>query len=237
MLCLTVATLASCRTGKTVATKESVHNKGFFASCYPIGSISIPKCRWDITDGDKSYRMSGSLYIRPDSICYFRGVMLVEIFRGVIEKDSFIVLNRLERICYKGSNQYLSRMTGYPVNPMSLHLLFTADACEQTYRKLGFTAVTRPRALTLTGDNARVELRMDENRHIESVSAYPSASTVRYAGFRDFLQFSLPSSLHIVFSMNRRPIRITAEFQDFLFDRPQLVNMKIPSDYKVILLK
>jgi hypothetical protein len=237
LLCLTVLVFASCRTGKPVAAKEAVHSESFFTSCYPIGSISAPKCKWEITDGDKSYRMSGSLYIRSDSICYFRAVMLVEIFRGAIEKDSFVILNRLERTCYRGSNQYLSRITGYPVNPVSLQLLFTADACEPLYRELGFTAVARRQEVMLTGNNARIEIRMDENRRIRSVSAYSSATDIRYDGFQDFHQFALPSSMHIAFSLNRRPVRIAVEFQEFFFDRPQPVNMKIPADYKMIYLK
>ena len=56
--------------------------------------------------------------------------------RGAIYRDSFVVINFLERTCYTGKNDYLEKITGYPVNPQSIMRLLTADKCENTYRRI-----------------------------------------------------------------------------------------------------
>jgi len=59
---------------------------------------------------------------------------MIEAVRGAIYRDSFLVVNYIERVCYKGRNEYLQRIAGYPVNPESLMMLFTDDKCEGAFR-------------------------------------------------------------------------------------------------------
>ncbi|GHT24996.1 hypothetical protein FACS189430_10930 [Bacteroidia bacterium] len=210
------------------------------ASCYSPGSIAVRKCKWNILHEGKSFQLDGSLYMRPDSIVFFRGAKLVEVFRGVIKRDSFAVISPLERVCYKGSNDYLSRMCGYPVNPKSLYLLFTANRCEQAYRDMGFGVTAANRRILLSNHPNSLELYLDEhNRHIEKITVIGAAagSGVSYSDYRQWSDWLLPSAIDISFRMKNSDFKINAVMQDFQFNTPQSVNFKIPSGYSIINLE
>jgi hypothetical protein len=240
-VCLAIL-LAACRSNRPAVT-DAVPVSTWHASCYPVGSITVSKCKWVIVEGQKNYQLNGSIYIRPDSICYFRGTMMVEIFRGVIDKDSFAVINRMDRICYKGSNRYLSRMVGYPVNPEMLYLLFTADRCEKIYNKLGFRLSKRNNKMMLHGKNANsIEIEMDaDDKNIEGilVRGQTSASDfkIAYHPYQTYPLFALPSGLDMAVHIGNTSLNINTDFQEIRLNQPQTIHFDIPHNYKIVLLK
>ena len=129
ILILVLIGMNACRSNKRATAVDSPEDV-IREACYSIESFSVPVGRLEITFGGQSFALNGSIYIRPDSIFYFRGRMLIDVVRGAIYRDSFVVINTLERICYRGKNEYLQNITGFPVNPESLMMLFTADQCE-----------------------------------------------------------------------------------------------------------
>ena len=138
-----IAGMNACRSHKKTTASDvdldlpSPSETAFYTSCYPIESLYVPSCKLEISTGGNSFSLNGSIYIRSDSVCYFRGRwMLIEAMRGAIYRDSFVVVSYLERKCYKGKNDYLQKITGYPVNPETMMLLFTADRCEEAYRNI-----------------------------------------------------------------------------------------------------
>ena len=135
-LLLIIIGMGACRSHKKASSsfKGELQEEDFYTSCYPIESLWIPSCKLDLTLDNQSYSLNGSIYIRSDSVCYFRGKMLMIEVRGAIYRDSFLVVNYWERVCYKGRNEYLQRIAGYPVNPESLMMLFTDDKCEGAFR-------------------------------------------------------------------------------------------------------
>ena len=127
-----VAATETTKTDETTRTGETL----FYTSCYPIETISIPTCKFDVNLNNRSLTLNGNIYVDADSVCFFRGRFLVEVVRGAIYRDSFVVVNIIDRTCFMGKNDYLEKITGYPVNPQSIMRLLTADKCEDTYRKI-----------------------------------------------------------------------------------------------------
>ena len=129
ILILVLICMNACRSNKRATAVDSPE-KDIRDACYSIESFSVPAGRLEISFGGQSFSLNGSIYIRPDSIFYFRGRLLIDVVRGAIYRDSFVVINYLERTCYRGKNDFLQNITGFPVNPESLMMLFTADQCE-----------------------------------------------------------------------------------------------------------
>jgi hypothetical protein len=233
---VTFVTLSGCRSGKNTVRTDDIVSENAVGSCYSLSNVTVNKCKWNISHAGKSYQLNGSIYINPDSICYFRGAMLIEVFRGVIERDSFAVLNRLERVCYKGSNSYLSRMCGYPVTPKSLCLLFTAERCEKAYREMGFGVTASSRKILLANHPNNLELYLDDNQRIEriAVTGQAAGSEISYRNYQQWSDLFLPSAMDISFRMKNNDIKINVVLQDFLLNTPQSVHFSIPSDYKIV---
>jgi len=247
MLFFAIIGMSACRSHKKMSEVErdlqSRSETAFLTSCYPIKSLYVPSCKLEIFDGSNSLSLSGSFYIRVDSICYFRGRwMMIEAMRGAIYRDSFVVVNYLERVCYKGKNDYLQKLTGYPVNPESLMMLFTADRCEEAYRnKFNFTAAGgNNHQLLMQGENrSLLEMNINANdRTIENIALYNSRQrfSAAYSGYEQYPQFVLPTVFDISANDGENNIRIKANFQQILFNRPQEVNMSVPSRYQVVVL-
>ena len=239
--------MSACRSHKKATAVERDLETSFYTSCYPIESLYVPSCKLEISDGNQSFSLNGSIYIRADSICFFRGRMIVEVVRGVIYRDSFVVVNYFpERVCYKGKNDYLQKITGYPVNPESLMMLFTADRCEEACRnKFNFTAVAgKTNQLLMQGENRNLlEMNVNANdRTIENIALYNSRQrqalfSAIYSGYEQYPQFALPTVIDISANDGRNNIRIKANFQQILFNQPQEVNLVTPSNYKTVILE
>jgi len=235
--------MSSCRSHKKIPAPVSVET-AFYTSCYPIKRLYVPSCKLEISDGGNSFSLNGSIYIHADSICYFRGRwLMMEAMRGVVYRDSFVVVSYLERICYKGKNDYLQKITGYPVNPETLMMIFTADRCEEAYRnKFNFTAVTgKNNQLLMQGENrSLLEMSINNDDHtIENIALYNSRQrfNAAYSGYEKYPQFVLPTIFDISANDGAKNIRIKANFQQILFNQPQEVNMRAPSGYQMVILE
>ena len=244
VLYLFVIGINACRSHKKTTLSIPVDETAFYTSCYPIKSIYVPSCKLEISVGNKPYSLNGSVYIQQDSVCYFRGRWVVEAVRGAIYHDSFIVVNYLERICYKGRNDYLQKITGYPVSPESLLMLFTADRCEDAYRNK-FSFITTPadskdRILMQGKDRSLLEMNLNADHRVETISLYNSRQrqavfSARYSDYHQYRQFTLPSGFDISAYDGNNPIHIKADFREIIFNQPQRVH--IPSRYEVVILQ
>ena len=242
---LTIIGMNACRSHKKTTT-DPVGETAYYSSCYPIESLSVPSCKLEISNDGKTYSLNGSIYIRPDSICYFRGKLIVEAMRGVIYRDSFVVVSYLDRTCYKGKNDYLQRITGYPVNPESLLMLFTADRCEEKYRdRFNFVvAAGSSDKILMQGKNrSLLEMNINENNHtIDNIALYNNGQrnasfSTAYSGYTRYASFVLPTIFDISAYDSKKNIGIKAGFQQIIFNEPQKVHISIPSNYKVINLQ
>jgi len=237
----------ACRSHKKAQTSARIETEGaaFYTSCYPIESLWVPSCKLEITIGPHSYSLNGNIYIRSDSICYFSGKWLLFEIRGAIYRDSFIVVNYFGRVCYQGKNEDLQKITGYPVNPESLMMLFTADRCEDAWRnKLKYTiAAGSNNRILMQGENrSRLEMSLNtKNRTVQEIVMYNSQQrqpvfSATYSSYDPYPQFVLPTVFDISAHVEENPIRIKASFREVLFNQPKQVNIRIPSQYKVITL-
>jgi len=220
----------------------------FYNQCFPIESFFAPSCRLELSMGGQTFSLNGSIYIRPDSVFYFRGrMMLFDVVRGAIYKDSFVVVNYIERVYYTGKNEFLQKTTGFPVNPESLMMLFTADRCEETYRnKLNFVITAGSRAdRILMYDPNRNALEITINSDVQTIEnitlsnnrqRQPLFSAI-YSNYDQFEKFKLPASLNITAHDGVNPIRIIANFQQIQLNQPQQINISIPSNYQMIVLE
>ena len=238
----------ACRSSRKVSMPAiaTVGDTVFYTSCYPIESLYVPSCKLEVSFGNQSFPLNGNIYIRPDSICYFGGKWLLFVLRGAIYRDSFVVVSIAERVCYKGKNDYLQKITGFPVNPESMMLLFTADRCEDTYRnKLNYIPAARSSEQILMQGNNRslLEMNMNVNGHtIKNISLYNSSQrqalfSAAYTGYQQYRQFALPTVFDIAAYDGQTSIRIKASFQQVLFNQPQRVNITVPANYKVVVLE
>jgi len=239
---LVIIGMSACRAHKKMPAPVLVETS-FYTSCYPIESLYVPSCKLEISDGGKSFSINSSIYIHADSICYFSGKWLFFEIRGAIYRDSFMVVNYLERICYKGKNDYLKKLTGYPVNPESLMMLFTADRCEEAYRnKFNFiTTGGNSHQLLMQGENRNIlEMNINaNNRTVENIALYNNRQrfSATYSSYEQYSQFVLPTVFDISANDGKQNIRIKANFQQILFNQPQKVNLSVSSRYKVVVLE
>ena len=242
---LVIISMSACRSHKKI-TAIDITEGAWYTSCYPIKSLFVPSCKLEISDGNQSFSLNGSIYIRPDSVCFFRGKVVMEVMRGAVYRDSFVVVNYQERVCYKGKNDYLQKVTGYPVNPESLMLLFTADRCEEAYReKFSFTvAAGSANKIMMQGTNRNLlEMNINANdRTIENIALYNSQQqqplfSATYSSYSPYRQFILPTVFDISAHDGNKPVRIKANFQQILFNQPQPVNISIPSRYRVVVME
>jgi len=136
LILLITSIVSSCRT-KNQAVVDAPTHSDLTESCYTIESFSVPSCRLEISGSNiQSISLNGSIFVIPDSVFYFRGRLLIDVVRGAIYRDSFVVVNFLERTVYKGKNSFLQNMVGFPVNPKSLLILMTDDNCGVKYLNL-----------------------------------------------------------------------------------------------------
>ena len=252
LLWMLIIGMNACRSHKKTTDVDrnmpSHTETGFYTSCYPITSLYVPSCKLEISNGNQSFSLNGSVYIRPDSICFFRGRFVVEAVRGVIYRDSFVMVNYLERVCYKGKNDYLQRVTGYPVNPESLMLLFTADRCEEAWRnKFNFiaTAGSSDKILMQGANRSLLEMHINTNdRTLEDVALYQSRQrqalfSAAYSGYEQFPQFAMPTVFDISAHDGNNLIHIKANFRQILLNQPQKADTGVPvsASYKIVVLK
>jgi len=234
----------ACRSHKKTQTSARVETGGaaFHTSCYPIESLWAPSCKLEITSGDQHFSLNGSIYIQPDSVCYFRGRMVMDVIRGAIYQDKFIVVNYLERVCYQGENEYLHSVSGYPVSPESLMMLFTADRCEDAWcNKFNFSiaTVSNDRILMQGENRSLLEMSLNaKNRTVKEIALYNNQQrqpvfSAAYNGYDSYTQFVLPTSFDFSAHGFESPIRIKVGFREILFNQPQQVNISIPSKYVV----
>ena len=232
----------ACRSHKKIADGDVAETLSY-TSCYPVENIYVPACKFDVSIGNQSLSLNGSIYVNADSICYFQGRYFIEIVRGAIYRDSFVVINYPERTCYKGKNEYLQKITGYPVNPKSLMMLLTADRCEEVYRnRLNFTITASKNDKVLMQGQNRTMLEMNinaENHTVEDIALNSSGQRFNavYGGFSRHEQFNLPTLFDISANDGKNNIRIKANFQQILFSPPEQININIPSNYKLIILQ
>ena len=248
MLLMFIMGATACRSHKKITAPEpaTVEGLAFYTSCYPIESIYVPSCKLEVSLDNSSYSLNGSIYIQPDSVCFFRGRWLLFEIRGVIYRESFLVVNYAERICYKGKNDYLQKVTGYPVNPESLLMLFTADRCEEAYfNRLNFIPATVSREKILMQGKNRSLLEMNintGNSTIENIALYNNSQrqpmfSADYSGYEPFSQFTLPTMINISTHDGQMPIQIKANIQQILFNQPQKINISVSSNFKVVILE
>ena len=239
---LVITCAFTCRSSKKTVTIEPKT----LTSCYPLESIYSPACKFDVVYAGNSYSFNGSIYIQSDSICYFRCRLLIEVLHGAIYRDSFVVVNYLERTCYEGKNDYLRQITGFPVSPKSLLMLLTADHCEETYRNsFNFEkTISDNDRILLQGDNrSLLEVNVNnENNTVENISLYNSRQrqallSASYSGYNNYEQFNLPGSFDITVNDKNTSIKIKAAFQQLLLNQQQDVHLNVPSRYKVIVLE
>ena len=234
--------LNACRSNKKIIDAGAAETI-LYTSCYPVENIYVPTCKLDISMGNQSLALNGSIYIKADSICFFRGRLFMEVVRGVVYRDSFVVVDYLERICYTGKNEYLQKITGYPVNPQSLMMLFTADRCEDVYRnKLNFAITTgKNDKILMQGQNrSMLEMNINSDNHtIEDIAMHNAGQrfNVVYDGYSQFDRFNMPTVFDISANDGKNIIRIKANFHQILFNPPEQINMNIPSNYKVVVLQ
>jgi hypothetical protein len=142
-------------------------------------------------------------------------------------------------------NEYLQKITGYPVNPQSLMMLFTADRCEDAWRnKFNFTiaAESNDRILMQGENRSLLEMSLNaKNRTVQEMVMYNSrqqqpAFSAAYSGYDPYPPFVLPTVFDISAHVAENPIRIKAVFREILFNQPQQVNISVPSKYNVITL-
>jgi len=204
VLFLVFISLNACRSHKkaVVSASTTTEETTFYTSCYPIESLYVPSCKLDVSFGDQSLSLNGSIYIRPDSIFYFRGRLLIDVMRGAIYRDSFIIINYVDRVCYKGKNEYLQKITGYPVNPETLLILFTADRCEKAYQ---YNSPQQQAVFNVTYSDYHQYPQFNLPTGFD-ISAYNGEIPVRIkANFREILinqpqevNISVPSSYEVV---------------------------------------
>ena len=135
---IVIFSVSSCKSKRVVVVEEKQEEKqeetDMFASCYQIDNFSVTSCRLEVSGSNiQSVSLSGSIFIIPDSIFFFRGRLLIDVVRGIIYRDSFVVVNYLERTVFKGKNEFLENMVGFQVNPKSLLMLLTDDDCWNKY--------------------------------------------------------------------------------------------------------
>ena len=239
---IVVAGMGGCRSQRRVVATDAVYNQ-----CFPIESFFVPSCRLELSIGGQSFSLNGSIYIRPDSVFFFRGRMLIDVVRGAVYRDSFVLVNYLERVFYTGRNEFLQNITGFPINPESLMMLFTADRCEAAYRDKFNFAIT-------AGSRADRILMHDQYRNVLEFIINPDGQTVEnitlsnsqqrqplfsavYSDFNQFEHFKLPTSLNITAHDGNAPIRIRANFQQIVLNQPQRININIPSSFQMVVLE
>ena len=248
LLLLAIAGITACRSHRKITVPEPETTEGivFYTSCYPIESLYVPSCKLEVSFGNDSYSLNGSIYIRPDSVCFFRGRWLLFEIRGVIYRETFLVVNYVERICYKGKNEYLQKITGYPVNPESLMMLFTADRCEEVWRnRFNFVpANTGSEKMLMQGKNrSLIEMNFNsQSRTVENIALYNNSQpqpifSADYSNYEHYPQFTLPTMINISTHDGQTPVRIKANIQQILFNQPQRVNISVSSGFKVVVLE
>ena len=244
LLLLTIS-ISACRSQRNVSGNEQNIGTGFITSCYPIENFFVPASRLELSMGDQSFSLNGSIYIQPDSIFYFRGRLLLAEVRGVIYRDNFIVVSYLERIIYRGNNDFLQRLMGFRVSPESLMALFTADRCEEVFDSaLGFTVDTKNNdRITMEGDNfSFLEMFINtSNGTIENITIETFSHqlyNVDYSGYNNFGLYNLPTVIDISANDGSRSIfKMTANFQQIALNQQEDINMNIPSNYRVVVLE
>jgi len=244
LILLAVASINGCRSQRITPAADATSNN----QCFTIESFSVPSCRLELSVGGQSFSLNGSIYIRPDSVFYFRGrLLLIDAVRGAIYRDSFVVVSYLDRVYYTGKNEFLQKITGFPVNPESLMLLFTADRCEKLYRdKFNFAIMPGSRAdriLMQDPDRNLIEMIINQDEQtVENIAMYSNQIrqplfSAAYGGYDQHEQFKLPTSINITAHDDTTPIRIRANFQQIQLNQSQQLNINIPSSFEMVVLE
>jgi hypothetical protein len=191
-----IATMTvGCRKSKSVTATDITERAEIGSRKLEIGNYHAPSCRLEISIGGQSFSLGGSIYIQPDSVFYFRGRMLIDVVRGAIYQDRFVVVNYLERVYYTGSNTFLQSIAGFPVNPQSLMEIFTDDSPE----------LNRLTMFNVVYDNYNQSERFDLPTFI-SISAQHDTTPIRIRANLGQIVLNQPQQINLNIPSNYREI-------------------------------
>ncbi len=131
LLALAAGSVAGCKSNKGIA-KTEVKDAGYEAAVASLGSNALDfetleakaRCRYD--DNEKRLNFRLNIRVRKDEKIWISGSMLgIEGVRALITPDTVKVLNRLQRKYYVKPIEYVSDLTGLPVNFEGLQNLLT----------------------------------------------------------------------------------------------------------------
>ncbi len=211
-------------------------------ACYPQRTLSVSGGNLNYSDSKKSLAASYQLFLDKEEACYFQAsVLFIEAARGLVTRDSFFLLNRLERTCMQGSLADLEQSFGIKASPKILFTLFSGNFCPDAIVETGLKPVvsttdlvryTSPMQYQLT-----VSRRSGTNCMEQMLITDQRGRTVVQADFSNFHVVDgceVPAQIRITQPEQHREISIRCN--NFAFGTQKEINFAVPANYKRVRL-
>ena len=232
-------TLVGC-SRKTAAPGTAALPSG--EDCYTQRSLSISGGNLSYADSKKSLSANFQLFLDKEDACYFQAsVLFIEAARGLVTRDSFFLLNRLERTCMQGSLADVERSFGIKASPKILFTLFSGNFCPETFTEAGLRPVVS--TTDLIRYTSPMQYQVTVSRHPGSNNMEQllitdrNGGTVIQAGFDNFHavdECNVPAQIRITQPGQRREIGIRCN--NFAFNTQKEINFAVPANYKRVRL-
>lgn len=252
VLCLLILILHGCQCSRQPKPIDEEHLQFpdyITNECHTLPAFSS-QCKIQFDDlAKKIITLNGSIAILPDSVFVFRANLfgLMEVARGAIYNDHFIMLNIAERTAYCGKNTYLESIFGFPITPKTLMLLFTGDFCEEIFNnQLHFVTTSKTptlRSVESKHTGSKIEINFSDNKDVSSIIANPYGKTdiALHVDYNTYEAISdstrLPHQMRLTLQHPSFFGTLCFDYKNITLTNIAIPNISLPSKYKVIELK
>ena len=231
--------LAVC-SRRTAAPGVSVLPSG--EDCYTQRTLSVSGGNLNYSDSKKSLAASYQLFLDKEEACYFQAsVLFIEAARGLVTRDSFFLLNRLERTCMQGALADVERSFGIKASPKMLFTLFSGNFCPDAFAEAGLRPVVSTNDLVRYTSPMQYQVtvarRAGSNNMEQLLITDQRGSTVIQADFSSFHAVDggeVPAQIRITQPEQHREIGIRCN--NFAFGTQKEINFAVPANYKRVRL-
>lgn len=234
LICCLGMLLPGCKTQRQIGIEEPLQPT---LECLAMPPLEARGCAITVGTASGSLSANGDIYLDGDSLVYFRATFLVELARGLITRDSFALINRLERSYILEPLPRLNALMPFPLSSGLPYQLLSGSPCLESW------LLGQASQQISEGDSTRISLRnggeatiRKQGRQLTSLkfSTGNASAMITYDRYRASSKGTLlPTRIYIkAQSETGKALDITLEIGQWVEGIKKPVNFAIPSGYK-----
>ena len=236
-----LCSLASCKIRRIPSVIVSNEPSSSFY-CMPYQSVTVKKAKISYIEGKQQMSGMASFYIRRDSLFFFSlSAMGIEAARGVLDSDSFKMINRFEKSYYCLPSSGIASFLGVPLSPGLFNTFFYGRICKSWFEDAGFISETVSAKQYSYKYNNDILLNITTSGRNDFLKELVFTNTesdrickIFYDSFDVYNDIILPSSFVITVTDRRENelLQIKIQIQEASFNENRTILLSKPKSYE-----